>query len=126
MEKSSHGADARAQSDIDTVPRTSRPEQPKRKTPASHDEAHRAEREARQLRAAQALATFWLRVEDRLGELGISRNQLARITGIDAASFHRYMKAGSLPPSRHLWLMADALGVAAGYLLGLEKPKRGA
>lgn len=90
-----------------------------------HSEEAEALRVERDQRARIALREFPARIAQRLADLGITRNELARRSGVDAASLHRYVKQGSLPDTRQLWLIADALGCSSDWLLGLG-PKEGA
>lgn len=60
-------------------------------------------------------------IEKRRKELGISKKELCRMTGICLKSYYLYTKIGKPIPSDKLIKLSIALKCSTDYLLGIKK-----
>ena len=62
------------------------------------------------------------RVEARRRDLGLSRDAVARATGISSSALYKLEAKGRIPGGETLAKLAVCLGTTTDFLLGLEAP----
>lgn len=60
------------------------------------------------------------RLREAREQRGLSQRELAQLCNMGEVQIHRYEAEKTDPSSKHLRVMAEALGVTADYLLGLS------
>lgn len=70
------------------------------------------------------MSTFAERMSEAMTKYDISINEISRRTGINVGTLSHY-KNGSYEPKRtNIYLVAKALNVSPGWLMGLDLPER--
>ena len=69
---------------------------------------------------SEAATLFRVRFEQALSMSGIKASDLAKITGVSQATLSQYRSGYSTPRKHRLLALAQALGVSAAWLAGLE------
>lgn len=68
----------------------------------------------------EAATLFRVRLEQALSMSGIKASDLAKMTGVSQATLSQYRSGYSAPRKHRLLALAQALGVSAAWLAGLE------
>lgn len=69
---------------------------------------------------SEAATLFRVRFEQALSTSGIKPSDLAKMTGVSQATLSQYRSGYSTPRKHRLLALAQALGVSAAWLAGLE------
>jgi len=70
------------------------------------------------------MSTFADRLNEALTKYDISINELSRRTGINVGTLSHYKRGEYEPKQTNIYMIAQALNVSPGWLMGLDLPER--
>ena len=70
------------------------------------------------------MSTFTERLNEAMTRYDVSIHELSRRTGINIGTLSHYKRGNYDPKQGNIYLMAKALNVSPGWLLGLDLPER--
>lgn len=70
------------------------------------------------------MSTFADRMNEAMLKYDISINEISRRTGINVGTLSHYKRGDFEPKQTNIYLVAKALNVSPGWLMGLDLPER--